>query len=209
MPNWCQNKLTVTGPAADIAAFVDKAHGPVHKWVPSEAEREWLKCEGRDPDESPRVEIFSFHQLVPIPAEVLARPYHDTSVKDSGYVQGFDHEINLWGIKWGAHGSTLVEQSPGRAVYTFTTPWGPGEQFFATLAEHWPNLTFRLSFSEEYPSRGRLAFRDGEQVLGLHEQDCPVRYPSDANPEQEEAWERQVREWRDHYLATHDAWEQP
>ena len=58
MPNWCLNKLTITGPEADVQAFKAKAvgHSP------------WEEPEG-DPD------ALNFHSLVPVPEEVLKAGY--------------------------------------------------------------------------------------------------------------------------------------
>ena len=58
MPNWCLNKLTITGQQADIQAFKTKAvgHSP------------WEAPEG-EPD------VLNFHSLVPVPDEVLQAGY--------------------------------------------------------------------------------------------------------------------------------------
>lgn len=207
MPNWCKNKLTVTGPTDVVDAFVEKARGPVHQFVQTVREREWEIREDRDPDEPPRVEVFSFHRLVPIPAEGLARPYDDPSLRVPGYKQGYEYEHEAWGIKWGGHDSVLVENVPGRAVYTFTTPWGPGSQFFATLAGRWYPLTFALSYSEECPSRGRIAYKNGEQVVSVEESDCPVKWPkTEPNDAEEGALRAAIQAWQDDYVETHDTW---
>ena len=62
MPNWCANKLTITGPEAEVQAFKEKAvgHSP------------WSK-----PEELVNVEpnVLNFHSLVPVPDEVLAAGY--------------------------------------------------------------------------------------------------------------------------------------
>lgn len=187
MPNWCYNKLTVTGPAADIAAFVDQAHGPVQQFALTDAEREWLRQEGRDLDEPPAVEVFCFHRLVPLPPEALSRPYDDGSRRrEAGYRQGFTWEIELWGIRWGAQKSKLAQKLPCRVTYTYKTPWGPGGKFFENLTKRWPTLTFALSYGEESPSCGRLAYRGGEPAVAVHE------FPA---------------EDQDKYLDTHEQWE--
>ena len=194
MPNWCENRLTVLGPKDVVAAFIDKAHGPVHQFAMSEQEREWAKQEGRDPDAPPRVESFSFHQLVPIPAEGLALVYHDPETERAG-PQGYEYENKAWGIKWGCRDSSLVEHVGARATYTFTTPWGPGRRFFATLSKTWPTLTFAVSFGEESPSRGRFTSRNGK--VKEHGHEGPLPKFSDYGA---------LDAWRDEYIRTHDEW---
>lgn len=207
MPNWCENRLTVLGPKEDVAAFVDKAHGPVHQFAVSEREREWAKREGRDPDVPPRVETFSFHRLVPIPAEGLALVYHDPETERAGAPQGHQYEHDLWGIKWGCHDSVLVEHVDGRATYTFTTPWGPGNKFFETLSKNWPTLAFAVSFGEEYPSRGRFVIHRGAHRATTFEHDCPLKFPEgDVSDAEEEAFRVTSNTWRDEYVRTHDKW---
>ena len=46
MPNWCHNKLTITGPEADVRSFKEKAAG---------------RCPWSKPEET-EVEVLNFHR---------------------------------------------------------------------------------------------------------------------------------------------------
>jgi hypothetical protein len=122
MPNWCSNKLTITGPQADVQVFKTKAvgHSP------------WEEPEG-EPD------ALNFHSLVPVPDEVVKAGYGDA---------GFDWERANWGCKWGAANSVIVEEWEGHAEYSFDTAWSPPIEFFENLAKQWPSLTFVLQYEE-------------------------------------------------------------
>ena len=93
MPNWCLNKLTITGPEADVQAFKTKAvgHSP------------WEEPEG-EPD------ALNFHSLVPIPENLLAAGYDGAR---------YDWEMANWGCKWGASGPGILDEREGHVEYEF------------------------------------------------------------------------------------------
>ena len=98
MPNWCSNKLTITGPKADVQAFKTKAvgHSP------------W-----EQPEKEPAV--LNFHSLVPVPEEVLKAGYESA---------GYHWEVENWGCKWGAGNATIVDEWPGCILTSLIQP-GP------------------------------------------------------------------------------------
>ena len=122
MPNWCSNKLTITGLAADIQALKTKAFG----------HSPW-----EEPEDEPNV--LNFHSFLPVPENILAAGYGDA---------GFDWERQNWGCKWGAANSVIVEEWEGHVEYSFDTAWSPPIKFLETLAKQWPNLTFVLLYEE-------------------------------------------------------------
>src|SRR5436305_3570807 len=123
MPNWCLNKLTVTGPEADVQAFKTKAvgHSP------------WSK-----PEEQ-KSEVLNFHSLLPIPDEVLKAGHAEA---------GKDWERANWGCKWGARDSTIPGEWDGYVEYEFYSAWTPPIEFFQTIAVQWPTLTFIPEYEE-------------------------------------------------------------
>jgi Ferredoxin-like domain in Api92-like protein len=122
MPNWCSNKLTITGPEADVQAFKTKAigHSP------------WSEPEG-DPD------ALNFHSLVPVPGEILKAGYESA---------GHDWEMANWGCKWGASGPTILGEWEGHVDYEFYTAWSPPIELLKRLSVQWPSLVFVLAYEE-------------------------------------------------------------
>jgi len=122
MPNWCSNKLTITGQQADIQAFKTKAvgHSP------------WEAPEG-EPD------VLNFHSLVPVPDEVLQAGYESA---------GYNWEMANWGCKWGASDLGILNDWEGYVDYEFYTAWSPPIEFLQTVAVQWPALVLILAYEE-------------------------------------------------------------
>ena len=184
MPNHCSNVLTVVGNRDMVSAFVDKVHGPGPKYTP--------QFEGDKLDE-PKVSVFSFHQLVPIPDDVQKNPYGD-----GGARSGFNVERELWGVKWGAYDEELVRHEDNYAEYRFTTAWSPPEVFLLKASQLFPTLTFYVSYSEESPSRGRFIIKNGELMLEVHDS-----YPFDGYPEYDESRSSEEGYDDEHYEKCH------
>lgn len=136
MPNWCHNKLTITGPEVDIQAFKTKAVG----------RSPWVKPEG-DP------EALNFHSLVPIPDQVLKVGYE---------AAGYDWERANWGCKWGAENPTILDGWDGCVIYEFDTAWSPPMEFLQTVAKQWPTLVLILEYEEPGLAYKGLAKFQGE-----------------------------------------------
>jgi hypothetical protein len=126
MPNWCANKLTIRGPEAEVVAFKEKAvgHSP------------WSR-----PEELVNVEpnALNFHNLVPIPDEVLAAGYE---------AAGYDWEKKNWGCMWGANDTLVVDEWERVVMYEFNTAWSPPSAFLEALAKKLPTLLFILEYEE-------------------------------------------------------------
>ena len=185
MPNWCNSKLTVIGAPDRVDAFVKKANGPHQHYKPHRLD---------PPDKKTRSSPLSFHQLVPIPDEVMAKDYDP---------HGYDAEHTLWGVKWGSSNDRLVSQAPGRADYQYDTPWGPAGTFFDALSEgEWSDLTFIVSWKEEYPSRGRFAVRDGDAFVNVDERPDEIEPPKELDENAQSEW---WDSWASYYYDRHDA----
>lgn len=192
MPNICRNTLTVTGPEADVAAFVEQARGKPPRFAApaSPALREVYEEEQRSLDALGEEQL-SFHALVPIPAGALALPYDfssDTQPERFEGKLGWEWERELWGVKGGASESKLVEHAPGKAVYTYETPWGVGLAFFRGVSARFTTLTFEVAWAIEY---GQDGFGRFEARRGDLREKWPdwldASWPPGAAPEEVEA----------------------
>ena len=124
MPNWCNNKLAVYGPAADVTRFKAQAVG---------------HCPWTEKDEEPEATVLNFHSLVPIPEAVLAAGYDPA---------GYHWERDHWGCKWGACHAELVDEGEGQLLYTFDTAWAPPIEFLKQLGPRWQSLVFLIEYRE-------------------------------------------------------------
>ncbi len=204
MPNWCNNRLTVLGPADRVAEFVKKAHGPGQHYKAHRTEIEWWEkhCEDAKaagtplpphPDEKDRDPTpLSFHQLVPIPDAIMAGPYDPV---------GIDKEHELWGVKWGAAEDHITSRAPGRVDYSYDTPWGPATTYFETVSKDWKDLLFIVSYSEEYPSRGHFALRGGRYLAEVHDRPEKLKPPRGLSEDAQSEW---WRTWQTYHYERHE-----
>jgi hypothetical protein len=143
MPNIVFNRLVVSGPPSELAAFVERVRDP---------------C---DDEEDPRV--LDFRQHVPIPPDLELR---ETVEPDdhAGLPPWYWWATENWGTKWNALG-TEIEGDPttGHVLYKFETAWStPDPWVFVVSAAH-PALTFEHEFAEEFEQfAGRARLRGGE-----------------------------------------------
>lgn len=149
MPNWCNNYLTVEGDPKQLAEFKSKSlvkanHGSFEDYD------------------------FTFEGLFPTPHELLEEtaPSHysgdenDTEaikafrakMKDLeykyDYTNWYDWRVNYWGTKWDASESHIIDESDGHITVEFDTAWSPPEMWVRYVSTLFPDLKFRLSFTE-------------------------------------------------------------
>lgn len=157
MPNWCHNKLTVTGRPADVDEFVDLVAADNH---------------GQKIDVTWQDEPVTVNQPLTFEKIVPGRPGEDGD--------WYGWSVRCWGTKWdanfgapfvalgteppGEEGRTPVIE-PGRAFYAFETAWSPPVEAFEQAARRWDMLKFELEFAEpgnDYA--GRVTWEGGMRV---------------------------------------------
>jgi hypothetical protein len=137
MPDWCDNRLVVTGAEEGVSSFMaavtdDGSHNPVWEGITGGS----IPCQ------------LAFWMLVPYPQPVLDKGYNDA---------GYDWEADNWSCKWGASDIDvrILKGDPGRVEYLFRTPWCYPRKWLDKVAKLYPSLWFRISWKAESGSRGR------------------------------------------------------
>ena len=123
MPNWCEDRLEVRGPADDLRRFYDQAKGP-------------------EPTNGEKPELLCFNNFVPRPPEPIPSPDH---------MPGWWHWcIQNWGTKWEPNEVNVVSGSIEEevVVYDFMTAWSPPCPAVAAMAKQFPTLHFVLRYRE-------------------------------------------------------------
>ena len=136
MPNWCENRLSVTGPEADVSALM----GRVVVEDPSPERGRY------DPPM-----VLDYAALVPEP------PYTPDPDALSGTPAAvpdwYAWRLQHWGVKWNHPGLSTLEVLThgdfGELVAEFDTPWGPPLPFMEALAREYPALSLRLHYEEQ------------------------------------------------------------
>lgn len=193
MPNHVDHKLTVTGSAEDVAAFIATARGA----APLTGDRDGFNARGKL-----RVTPLSFHCIAPLPDSYSENPYSS---------HGYDLEHAGWGVKWGPYETREPVVSPdGLSVtYEFQCAWGPPTVALERASRRYRTLRFWLSWGGEGPCRGRHAFVDGKTTVSLEDDwesirpDCATEEEMDAD---EDAACKKNDEAEHKYIRTHDEW---
>lgn len=130
MPNWCDNRMIVTGPEDRVDEFVQLAEGPMHQYKEEDTASEEAKYE-----------LLSLHQVVPLPDKALAGPYDPV---------GYAAEHEAWGVKWGVRGAEReYDAGEGWTEYRFATAWAPPLEFVRRASKRYPTLMFDLRYEED------------------------------------------------------------
>jgi hypothetical protein len=168
MPNWCSDKLTITGPEADRTAFLARAGDTLdfNLWSPypeefrklDEAAREWDKA-NRDKDG---------HMLNGVKIE--DRP------KDGFNQGGYEWRLNNWHSKWNASTFDAAFKAPhfivGNECITcdFETPFTPPFAIVQLMSLMFPDITLVLEYSVEMMwDAGKWELANGNGFLREHQ----------------------------------------
>jgi hypothetical protein len=129
MPNWCYNKLKITGKKEDVDNVLNAIKGPGI--------------------------AFDFNKVKPYPWRfaVIDRKSENnkskTPIKDGFNSGGYEWCCSNWGTKWNALHQSEVKRTRGNAYMEFDTAWAPPIPIMKILIKKYPNVEFELEFSEE------------------------------------------------------------
>jgi hypothetical protein len=137
MPNWCDNGLIITGPAAELAKFKKKA-------ASLKTTTDGVKVD------------FNFEAFLPLP-KILEAPTASCSdvltradkarIKATGYKDWYHRNLNVLGTKWDVGGELTINEK-NRLGYTFASAWSPPDEGVRKISELYPKLHFTLDYDE-------------------------------------------------------------
>ena len=165
MPNWCSNRVTISGDEKDVQVFKEAVH--LHREVDD--------VNGKFP------RLFSFEAIIPMPDELhgIGSPvtimteaeietYKEEHLESEwclgnlpitqersqelydkyGADNWYDWCIENWTSKWDACDISLDDDESDHLTYKFETPWGPPESVYYTLKEQHPNVHITWFYDE-------------------------------------------------------------
>lgn len=177
MPNWCDNKLVVKGPKAELERFVKTAAGVPHKETAEEVisadsfipypkkfldmdkqahaaeedySRKYKEAGMEKSENATNCEILVYGKTWEAWHKANPRP----DVKDGYNSGGYEWCIQHWGTKWGFC-DTARYIRPRSVVYTFNTAWSPPVPLIEKMSDMFPKLTFILNFECEGEGLGK------------------------------------------------------
>ena len=131
MPNWCSNRVHISGSAEDVVAFKTLVSGD----------------RGED--------VFSFQAILPCPEELHQHtaPQFDTEIgkqliEKYGASDWYQWQVNNWGTKWDTSDSYLDYADEESASWYFSTAWSPPEGIYNELSRRFPDLSISWFFDE-------------------------------------------------------------
>jgi len=169
MPNWCENRVTVSGEIEDVQRFRKTVEGSDHH--------------GED-------SIFSFHRIIPMPEDLIGTchppelfksnkevdEYNQQKEKEYkeygkdpdlytgraityqkakslnnkyGYDNWYCWSISNWGTKWQPSKISIGDYDADEILsYSFNTAWGPPEEIFWAIKEQFPKLNISWFYDE-------------------------------------------------------------
>ena len=132
MPNWCSNRVHISGSATDVSSFLALIRG-----------------------ESGDEKTFSFQAILPCPSELqnYNAPQTDKDlaerfVKEYGYTDWYHWQVYNWGTKWDASDCYLDYQDAESASWYFSTAWSPPQGIYNELSRRFPGLSISWFFDE-------------------------------------------------------------
>lgn len=185
MPNWCYNRLVITGPTHERKKFLQDCFiaatthsGPNYSTVftfnmvmPMPMELLGTVAPRRKTVEEVRAlaavynwppDTTEWHiqnALTPEEAEVL-----DGYRLRFGADNWYDWCCTNWGTKWDA-GQAVINPYNSGITITFDTAWGPPVGVIHALAAHYPNLKFRNNYTVEGERGKFVVIGDAQEYL--------------------------------------------
>ena len=171
MPNWCDNRITFSGPEKIIKKILRDSKGPHAYYNDLPYDADWgafedirLKSLFSQPAESNGpIHDFCFHSLVPIPEEYRRFPYDDSRANKARALMGMCADVGgdskqneLWGTKWDIDGTTEVidnwKDDKGNKYMSFhvycDTAWGPPLQFAENVSKIYQDVEIENKFED-------------------------------------------------------------
>lgn len=168
MPNWCYNRLVVSGPKVDRERFL------------LDMQVAGLELNPKEPP------LFTFHGILPMPKELEGTTSPRPRTRDElrataskygwsaadlqwaldnaltpemeqrldslkvvhGHDNWYDWCMAVWGVKWDASNVTICRYTRGVTII-YETAWGPPEGVLHALAAKYPTLKFRNHYRIE------------------------------------------------------------
>ena len=225
MPNWCENKLVITGPAEEITAFQDLIIEGTRTNDYGKEELDYQLCnkalpmpailEGtRHPHlETREVPSDYAKWLADENNETWTQEYYDERV--SSWETSYDktqqalEEIGIgdwytwqnknWGTKWGDCDTRLIARTETSLYFEYETAWGPlSHDFFVSVSKRFPNLEFVNTYEEGGMAfLGIQCYKEGSVVFD-RSGDMPP-YEEDNNLAFYEGIDEMLDEWHEQY----------
>lgn len=145
MPNWCENRVTITGDnLEDVAKFLTEGSNPfsLNAIVPMpDILKRVVAPRRRDPETG---------RTILEPDNLPATPEEEAEIDAAGADDWHSWAIKNWGTKWNtdAEDTSTDHDLPHHLSYSFYTAWGPPEAAINALRERFPDCCITAFYNE-------------------------------------------------------------
>jgi tetratricopeptide (TPR) repeat protein len=147
MSNTCGSHLRIEGPPAELTRLLTTAAAPTDAHYPDDT---------TDDHRNPALRVM--HNLYPIPADVLSRPW-----KDAGQAWEEEH----WGLYRHNVSGEMTRLSGRQTIFDLFTVNRPPHPWVAKVAADFPKLSFEHVYDGDgYNAVGRCVYRRGHRTIG-------------------------------------------
>lgn len=159
MPNWVSNRLTISGPPAEVDRFVTVA-GTMTRKTRHMAPPKPAKLSGKrkpvEDNRTHRPEVLSFQHFIPEP-----RRFGSRYPSGRKYLPKWMRwRLVNWGVKWDACWPKVKRVYRTRVRYWFSTPWDVPLRWLETVSRSYPMILFSLRYYRD-EQWVQVAFRAG------------------------------------------------
>ena len=134
MPNWCVNRLSISGKEELVKKFVEENY---------ESEEQPLSFAKLIPEETNNRKWWIPANEAHVDGPVLK----DESGREYKF-NWYDWRLKNWGTKWDCSEVSMEDEDGSFVVYDFWTPWGTPDAWLQAIAEKYPELTMDFSAYE-------------------------------------------------------------
>lgn len=134
MPNWCENRVDISGEPEDVKKFMELVG-----------------------------EKFEFQKIIPMPKELkdttssvrtegehanMTYGRQKKLLDKYGFDNWYDWALSNWGTKWPAQDVELVVNEENYCRFMFMTAWSPPEGIYRKVKELFPDLSISWFYDE-------------------------------------------------------------
>lgn len=147
MPNWCSNRLTVTGDKESLQKFKELS------LVKAEQGSDLnFTMEGLYPTPKALLNMTSpvmwRGELHDTEGQEAFEKYNEELISQYGYNDWYGWRVNNWGTKWDAAETYIADNEDELLSIDYDTAWAPNTAWTQYVAKLFPTLTFSLIFEE-------------------------------------------------------------
>jgi hypothetical protein len=156
MPNWCGNKIKVSGPKVALDAFLAAAKGIVNEY-------------GKDEETD-----LSLEKLLPTPPELL-----------NGGDGWYTWRLRNWGTKWDISScKAQIAESECEAVFDTDSAWNPPLAAFLEISLSFPLLEFEVQYDEPNMDEAGVEVTQNGEVTHWEKYSSPSRQEFEEDEEE-------------------------